>query len=117
MTYAVSTLALLILAAGFLNRFHRRRHIPLMLSAFAIDLGLLLHIEITRHAIEKVSRQPSRLLLLHVLISVLMLLGYVVMVCAGIMVLRRNRWRRLHRHAAKVFLTLRALNYVTSYLV
>lgn len=117
MTSAVSSLVLLILAAGFLNRFHRRPHIPLMSSAFTIDLGLLLYIEITRHAIEKVSRQPSGLLMLHVLISVLTLLGYVVMVCAGIMLLRRHRWRRLHRHAAKVFLTLRALNYVTSYLV
>ena len=61
MFHSISTIVLLILAAGILLRRHRRIHIPIMITAFSLDLASVLAIEINRGAIKKAISSPPPL--------------------------------------------------------
>lgn len=127
MLIAISTLVLLVIAAGVWFRKRPEIHIPLMAAAFAIDLGLLLYIEFSRHAIETLSetiqttsQTPAQegLLLFHVAISALMLVLYIVQIITGIQLFRGSHPTRLfHRYSAVLFVVCRLLNYATSFFV
>lgn len=119
MIIIVSTVVLLILLAGYLQRFNRKRHIILMSSAFVIDLGLVLIIELQRHAVEKVvAQQVSSLTLFHAGISLVVLLLYVTMIYLGRgIVLGKPYAREHHRMVSTVFIAFRLTNYVTSLLI
>lgn len=123
MLFAISTLVLLLIALGWRFRNEPKRHIPCMAAAFAIDFGLLLYIEITRHAVEtlgKTIKTPSHggLLFFHVSVSALMLILYFVQIGTGIALARKLPVNRsFHRQAAYLFVTCRLLNYVTSFFV
>jgi len=118
MFHAISTLVLLLLAAGFLSRRRRRIHIPIMLAAFGLDLSLVLAIEITRGAIRKATTAPPPLLLFHVLVSVLALVFYGAMYVLGRRVQSgAEQLRPWHRRTALVFGACRATNYVTSWML
>jgi hypothetical protein len=94
-----------------------------MAAAFIIDLGLLLYIEFTRHAVEtleKTLQTPyhSGLLFFHVGVSALTLILYFVQIGTGIALARNLPINRaFHRLAALVFVTCRLLNYITSFFV
>ena len=116
--HVLSTAVLVVLLIGFAQRAHRRRHRALMLTAFATDLGLVLWIEATRHAIEKVAGGVPWLVQLHVAISTGVLLGYVAMIALGSKLFAgRADLRVVHRWVGVGFVTLRGLNYLTSFLV
>src|SRR6266851_375491 len=115
MLQALSSLVVLILLGGFLLRNRRPIHIPLMIAAFTIDLGLVLAIELDRGAIRKATSGPSPLLLFHVLMSVIALLSYIAMGALGNAVRKGGeQWRPWHKRVAWVFGGSRAANYVTS---
>jgi hypothetical protein len=118
MLQALSSLVVVILLGGFLLRNRRPIHIPLMIAAFAIDLGLVLAIELNRGAIRKATSRPSPLLLFHVLMSIIALLSYAAMATLGNAV--RNggeRWRPWHKRVAWVLGGSRMANYVTSWML
>lgn len=116
--HVVSTAVLGILALGFMSRPHPRRHRALMLAAFAIDLGLVLYIEITRGAVERVVAGVPALLAFHVAISTAVLLCYAGMITLGSRLFAgRFELKLWHRNLGLTFVVLRALNYVTSFLV
>jgi uncharacterized membrane protein YozB (DUF420 family) len=123
MLIAVSTLVLIIIATGFTFRHQRKTHIPCMLTAFAIDLGLVLYIELTRHAIKSVSQAvqhplPHGLLLFHVTMSVFVLILYVVMLSLGVQLLKGQETKRIsHRNLGYTFILCRLANYATSFFV
>jgi hypothetical protein len=117
--HILSTLVLVIVAVGFWLRKRKNAiHIRLMISAFLIDLGLVLYIEFSRKAVQKVVASTSALLWFHAVVSVLVLLCYGIMIQLGRGVLAGHpRARDWHRLLGITFLLLRGLNYVTSYLV
>ncbi len=134
MLHAISTLVLLMLAVGIYFRRRREIHMKLMTSAFAIDLALVLYIELTRHAVETVATQTKPLLWFHATVSTSVLVLYVVMFALGrrlaaapaanavtsagpIATGHLSQTRNLHRNLGMAFCALRVLNYVTAFMV
>ena len=123
MTHWISTLVLVVLAYGLWQRHNPMRHIPAMLTAFATDLTLVVYIETSRHAVEQVASDAFHpgahaLLLFHATISLITVLLYAVMTFTGFKVVTEQReYLVLHRRLAKVFIVLRLVNYVTSFMV
>lgn len=109
-------------------RRNARRHISCMVLAFLLDLGLLLYIEGSRHAIHTVTTslktpESHGLLLFHVTMSLLVLLLYLAQITSGILLYRGRPGlnavlvRNFHQISAMAFLFFRAANYVTSLFV
>jgi uncharacterized membrane protein YozB (DUF420 family) len=123
MTYAVSTFILVLIGLGLWKRRQPRLHVPLMLTAFALDVALVLYIELSRHAVEtavEAARTPhaNDLLLFHVAVSLAVVLLYVVLAITGYSVLKGRRQKlKLHRNLGGAFVLLRLVNYVTSFMV
>jgi hypothetical protein len=119
MLHLISTLVLVIVAVGFwLRRRRNAIHIRLMISAFLIDLCLLVYIEYSRHAVQKVVASTHPVVWFHATVSVVVLLCYVLMIHLGRGVLAGNPTaRKRHQMLGIVFVILRSLNYITSYLV
>jgi hypothetical protein len=116
MFHALSSFVLLLLVAGIASRRRRQVHIPLMMAAFGLDFAAVLAIELTRHAVHKVTASPSPLLLFHVTVSVLALVFYGVMFRLGQRVRNGDeRLRPWHRSFAWMFGVCRATNYLTSW--
>lgn len=118
MFHVASTIVLLILTAGIALRRHRRFHIPVMITAFSLDLASLLAIEINRGAIKKAVSSPPPVLLFHVLVSVAALAFYVVMFVLGERVRKgAAHLRPWHRRAAWIFGACRTANYASSWAI
>lgn len=123
MLIAISTIAVVLILLGWKFRRRAEIHIPLMASAFALDLMLLLYIEFTSHAIETLQADimtaaDEKLLYFHVTVSALMLILYFVQIGTGIRLARGHAISRVfHRNAGYAFITCRLLNYVTSFFV
>jgi hypothetical protein len=118
MLHALSTVVLLLIAAGVYYRKHTRIHLRLMLAAFIIDLSLVVYIEVTRHAVEKVAHHTGLLLWFHVVVSVAVLIAYVAQIQLGRRILNGFvASRGLHIKIGLTFCTLRLLNYITSFII
>jgi hypothetical protein len=123
--HVVSTCVLVLLVIGFAQRGDRRRHRALMLVAFALDLGLVVWIEATRSAVERVVAGVPALLAFHVAVSTGVLVCYLGMIGLGSRLINtpslhddgRFELRTWHRNLGITFVVLRGLNYVTSFLV
>ncbi len=113
----LSVAVCVILVIGVLNRRRKRIHIPLMLTAMGIDVGMVLYLEIRRGVVESIPHRPmTPLLVIHILISVTVLILYGVQVVTGY---RNARGRRSawHPRIARLFLPLRFANLITSFLI
>ncbi|HEX8913086.1 MAG TPA: hypothetical protein VF796_12050 [Humisphaera sp.] len=115
MLHLISTIVILLVAAGLYFRRDRRVHVPLMVTAFLTDLGLVLYIELSRGAVAKVATGSRWLLWVHAAISLGVLACYVAMFVLG----RRvnggaHASRRAHRNVGMTFVALRGLNYATA---
>jgi hypothetical protein len=118
MYHIASTLVLLILIAGILLRHRRRIHVPVMITAFSLDLLTVLAIEWNRGAIKQATSSPSPLLLFHVIVSVMALVFYAVMFVLGERVRKgAEQLRPWHGRTAWVFGACRLTNYVTSWMI
>lgn len=118
MLHIASTIVLLLVATGLILRHRPEVHPKIMFSAFTMDLLLVLYIEFTRGAIEKVSSEFAGLLWLHAGISTAVLAAYVAMIVLGRRLASgRVTSRATHRNLGIIFCVLRSLNYVTSYMV
>lgn len=115
MTVFVSSLVLVLIALGLRFRRQRRVHIPLMISAFALDLGLVLWIELNRQAVEQALAGVQGLLLFHILVSLLVLVLYAALIASGLGWLKARPWGiAWHRRLALAFIVCRLTNFVTS---
>lgn len=83
MTHIASTMVLFLIAAGIYFRRRPQWHFRLMVSAFLIDLSIVVYLEATRQAVKKVTSQGSGLLWFHVAVSVLVLVAYVIQIMLG----------------------------------
>lgn len=123
MLHVISTLAVFLIYLGWCFRKRAEVHMPLMMAAFATDIGLLLYIEWTRHAIATVEHDIRTaagewLLYFHIVVSGLMIVLYVFQIVSGFRLLNGHSLsRNIHRNGSYAFLVCRALNYVTSYFV
>ncbi len=116
MLHIASTLVVVIIATGlYFRRTRPTWHIRLMSTAFIVDVALVLWIEISRHAVEKVVTHVRPMVYVHVAISLGVLANYIAMIVLGRRVLRGNRASRsTHRNLGITFVMLRGLNYVTA---
>ncbi len=113
----LSVLVCVILVIGVLNRRRKRLHISLMLAAMAIDVGMVLYLEIRRGVVESIPTRPMTLLLaVHITISVLVLILYGVQIVTGYRNAKGNRstW---HPRIAAMLLPLRFANLITSFAI
>lgn len=119
MLHVFSTCVLLLVALGlFFRKRSRTWHLRLMTAAFLTDLSLVIWIESTRHAVEKVATGTRVILWIHALISLGVLACYVTMILLGRGILRgKSDNRTLHRNVGLCFITLRLLNYFTAFAV
>lgn len=123
MNHLLSSLILVFIGVGLWKRKQPRIHIPVMLAAFALDVALVLYIELSRHAIGTVVesvRTPDEhaLLLFHVTVSLLVLVLYVILTWLGFKIVKGERGLlKLHRNLGGLFVLFRLTNYVTSFMV
>jgi uncharacterized membrane protein YozB (DUF420 family) len=113
----LSVLVCVILVIGVLNRRRKRIHIPLMLTAMAIDVGIVLYLEIRRGVVESIPQRPmTPLLFVHITISVMVLILYGFQLATGYRNAkgRRSAW---HPRFATLFLPLRFANLITSFMI
>jgi hypothetical protein len=116
--HVASTLVVVLVLVGLANRRRPFLHRALMVTAFGIDVMLVVYIEATRHAVETVVTGIHPLIWVHATISI------AVLVCYGLMLGLGRRlfagaleWRPTHRNLGIAFCILRGLNYVTSFFV
>jgi hypothetical protein len=116
MLHVFSSIVLIIIATGLYMRRHSPIwHIRLMTTAFLVDLALVIYIEVSRHAVEKVIHHVRPLVYFHVAVSLGVLINYVAMIYLGRRVLNGNRASRsTHRNLGIAFVLLRGTNYVTA---
>jgi len=112
----ISTFVLVLIALGLKFRHDRTRHIPLMLAAFLIDFGLVLSIELKRHAVEKlVLQQVPMFTVVHALISLGVLGLYVALMVFGFKIIKdQPNARGIHKKLGIAFVVMRLLNFATS---
>lgn len=113
---AISIFVFLMLLVGYAYRRRRKIHVPLMLSAFAIDMGLVAYIELNRKAIAQATSSPGPLMTFHIIMSVIVVLLYFWQIYTGIGKLRGKR-NASHPYTGIVFLLMRFGNLVTSFIV
>ncbi len=113
----VSVGVCLLLVAGIAVRKNKHTHIPFMLSAFLIDMLMLVGIELNRSAIATARTTDDRLLQVHIAISVLVVLLYVFQLVTGIRMAKGGRRSRIHGKTGYALLLLRVGNLVTSVIV
>lgn len=113
----ISAFVCVLLLFGVINRRRQAIHVSAMLSAFTIDLGLVVYLELRRGVVESIPhRQITPLLVFHILISVIVLILYGTQTYTGLRRIRGDRgWS--HRLVPWVLLPLRMLNFVTSIMV
>lgn len=135
MLHFISTAVIVLLAFGISQRKLRPDlHKKSMLSAFAIDISLVLYIELTRHAVETVVTHVKPLVWFHAGISTSVIVLYIAMFVYGhrLEVARRNhfatnsmgfsmddsaRTRSIHRNLGMTFCLCRLVNYVTAFMI
>lgn len=112
----LSTFVFFILVVGVLCRRRRSLHIPLMLSAILIDLGMVAYIEFTRDAVASAKSKMGPLMIVHLAFSISVLVFYAMQVYLGI-----KRWRGstspTHGKVMPWLLFVRFGNLVTSFFV
>ena len=115
--HALSVAAIVLVLAAVVNRRSPRRHIPLILAAFAIDLGLVLAIELNRSAVKTVIAGGPAILYIHVTLAVSVLALYAHQIWCGISLAKRGERRKSHRAGAYLFVVCRLLVFATAFLV
>ena len=115
--HGLSVVAIALIFAAILNRRNARRHIPLVLAAFAVDLGLVLAIELNRNAIKTVIVGGPAILYIHVALAVTVLALYVHQIWCGWSLVKRGERRKSHRTGALLFVVCRVLVFATAFLV
>lgn len=120
MLHVISTIVLVMIGVGLKFRRRRNLHWKIMTAACVTDFSLVLYIELTRHAVEKVVSQVRPFIWFHAAISTSVLVLYVVMIVLGRRVLtaaadvNTDQIRRRHRNFGVTFCVLRLMNYVTA---
>jgi hypothetical protein len=115
MNDALASLAFVLLVAGWTQRRRRGRHVPLVLAGIAIDLALVVWLELSRGVVEKTMTEHfSVLRWAHIWSSTLAVVAYVPTLWLGFRMLRNSGDAALRGRHAKVAMTalvLRAIGF------
>lgn len=114
---AYSTAVLALVAVGLAFRHRRQIHIPIMLSAFALDFGSVIYLQLQRDAIQKAASEPTPLLMVHIAFALATIGLYTAMTVTGTRLARKGIGRTAHRRLAGVFLFCRVGTWATSFFV
>jgi len=107
-----------LLVYGLTQRFKPRIHIPVMLTAFVLDLALVLYIELNRDATGQALgwNDLPVIMRIHILLSTLTVVFYVIQIVSGFI-----RWRRggmkYHLYTGIAFMAFRLGNLITSFMI
>ena len=116
MNDALATLAFLLLVAGWTQRRSRARHVPLVLCGIALDLLLVVWLEVSRGVVEKTMHDHfSVLRWAHIWSSTAAVVAYLPTLWLGSRILRNSAdpvLRRRHAAVAMTALILRAIGFV-----
>ncbi len=123
--HLVSAITLGIIFLGLVFRRKTKLHIPLMLTAFTIDIVEVLYIELNRQAIKTATNvfmllDGRFILMVHILISLATVIMYLILIKSGFTLLKARNDELLrirHRDMATIFIVLRVLNFITSFWV
>jgi len=111
----IASVAWLLLALGYTQRRNRKRHVPLVLAAIGMDIGLVLYLQFTRSAVQKALEFSLKILQqIHIGFSTLALLLYFPILFLGFKLLRGDRdpkTRLLHIRIATIALIARTLGF------
>jgi uncharacterized membrane protein YozB (DUF420 family) len=114
----LSTVVLVLIAAGIIQRKTPSRHWPLMTLAFLLDFGIVLYLELTRDAIDTTLSGPPPMLIFHIFVSGLVFILYLVQFYLGYRLLTGKLVSSSsHRIVGISFGLLRLMNYVTSFVI
>jgi uncharacterized membrane protein YozB (DUF420 family) len=111
-----------VICVGVAVHRRRRLHVGLMLTSFALDLALLVVVELLRGAVGQavgvVSPGGAWALRIHILFSLAAGVMWLVMIHSGCRLLRGGEeYRGRHSRGARLFLAVRFGNMVTAFLV
>lgn len=123
--YALSTVALGLIFVGLYFASNRRRHVPLMLWAFALDMiGLVIvefvipRVEKSQDAVTGLFAAPTAMNWVHATFATASVVCYVLQILSGRKLLKADRAVLPgHRRVARVFLITRVLAYITMFMV
>lgn len=122
-SHIVSIFVCILIGWGLYRRHDRVAHRKIMVGAFVIDLGLVLWIEVSRHAVEQsfamgAYKPPGPLLSFHIVVSILALILYIVQIFIGSRFFAGHAEMRVkHRVCGITFVILRLTNLMTSFLI
>lgn len=121
----IASFAFFLMVLGLVSKRNSKVHIVYMLSAMSLDVGLVLFLEVTRSAIEKVVAEPMTFLQrLHVGTSLTAMLLYIPTVILGFRLFRglgrreisaNDRARRNHRAVAIMAFVLRLVGFLAMF--
>lgn len=124
-SYALATAAVILIVAGLVFARQRKRHIPLMLAAFGLDLVGLVIVEFVAPRVED-KIDPVRSLadesivsisVIHAALSTLALVGYIAQIVTGRKLMKDRAAMTAHKRWAMAFLLFRAGAYATMWMV
>ena len=106
----------LLLIAGLSVRRNKHAHIPFMISAFVIDIMMVLGLELNRSVINTARTTVDPLMQVHIAMSVVVVLLYVFQIITGV---RKAKGlpSRIHGKTGWTLVVLRIGNFITSIMV
>lgn len=122
---AANVAIFLFIVVGAFMHHRRDLHVKMMLIAFAMDIALLLAVELSNSAVGQAYRSATAggdgraITLIHVAFAAGGLLMWFVQIFVGRKIYKAGRMELLPRHAkgARVFLLLRLGNVVTAFML
>jgi uncharacterized membrane protein YozB (DUF420 family) len=125
--YVLATLAIILIVAGLFFASDRRRHVPLMLGAFAADMVGLVIVEVVLPVVHERQDPVSGIIsgaragpmrLIHAALATAALVGYLLQIWSGRRLMKADRSKLgFHRQTARWFVLTRFAAYVTMYFV
>lgn len=114
----ISIAVVALLVYGILQRSRPKIHIPVMLTAFVVDVALVLYIELTRDATGQAlgwGDLPA-MMQVHIFLSTMTVVLYLVQIVSGV-IRYRGGAAPYHLYTGIAFMVFRLGNLLTSFLI
>ncbi len=119
----LATFAMLLIVAGLIFARNKKKHIPLMMAAFACDIAGLIVIEVVARIIgetspvDSLATDPNVMKSVHAAFATASLICYGFQISSGRKIVAGERTRLpTHKLVAKIFILTRLGAYVTMFM-
>jgi uncharacterized membrane protein YozB (DUF420 family) len=103
---------------GFVQRYRRQTHVPIMIAAILADIGVVIAVEVERHVLQRTSAGGLYpLLRFHIFLALLSFAMYFVAAYTGWRIWKGTGGRRLHRANGVILLGVRSMVSITSAMI